>query len=76
MLPHVREVRGQGLMIGIEFDDAIDAVELKHECVRRHLLLTAIGNDVIRLVPPLIVTTDDCDVACGILRASIEALAG
>ena len=75
-LPHVREVRGQGLMIGIEFDDAVDAVELKHECVRRHLLLTAIGNRVIRLVPPLIVTRDDCDAACRILEASIEALAG
>ena len=75
-LPHVREVRGQGLMIGIEFDDAIDAVELKHECVRRHLLLTAIGDRIIRLVPPLIVTTDDCDTACEILEASIETLAG
>ena len=75
-LPHVREVRGQGLMIGIEFDDAIDAVELKHECVRRHLLLTAIGNRVIRLVPPLIVTRDDCDAACRILEASIETLVG
>ena len=73
-LPHVREVRGQGLMIGIEFDDEIDAVELKHECVRRHLLLTAIGNRVIRLVPPLIITTDDCDAACAILEESIEAL--
>lgn len=75
-LPHVREVRGQGLMIGIEFDDAIDAIELKHECVRRHLLLTAIGNRVIRLVPPLIVTRDDCDAACRILEASIETLVG
>lgn len=75
-LPHVREVRGQGLMIGIEFDDAVDAVELKHECVRRHLLLTAIGNRVIRLVPPLIVTRDDCDAACRILEASIKTLVG
>ena len=75
-LPHVREVRGQGLMIGIEFDDAIDAVKFKHECVRRHLLLTAIGNRVIRLVPPLIVTEDDCNAAYEILNASIEALVG
>lgn len=74
-LPHVREVRGQGLMIGIDFDDEIDAVELKHECVRRHLLLTAIGNRVIRLVPPLIITTDDCDAACAILEESIKAIA-
>ena len=75
-LPHVREVRGQGLMIGVEFDDAVDAVELKHECVRRHLLLTAIGNTVIRMVPPLIVTPDDCDAAYEILESSIEALVG
>lgn len=50
-LPHVKEVRGQGLLVGAEFDDSIDATDLKHRCVDKHLLTTAIGKSVIRLVP-------------------------
>ena len=29
-LPHVKEVRGQGLLVGVEFDDSISGVEAKH----------------------------------------------
>ena len=73
-LPHVREVRGQGLMIGIELEEGIGAVDVKHGCLERHLLVTAIGDSVIRLVPPLIITEEDCDEACRIIGSAIEAL--
>lgn len=74
-LPHVKEVRGQGLLVGVEFDDSINGVDVKHECLHRHLLLTAIGDHIIRMVPPLIITEADCDKACDIIKESIEALA-
>ena len=73
-LPHVKEVRGQGLLVGVEFDDGVNAVDVKHECLHRHLLLTAIGDHVIRMVPPLIIDEKDCDEACEIIKASVEAL--
>ena len=73
-LPHVREVRGQGLMIGIALDEGFGAVDVKHGCLERHLLVTAIGDSVIRLVPPLVINEDDCDEACRIIRDAIEAL--
>ena len=73
-LPHVKEVRGQGLLVGVEFDDSINAVDVKHECLHRHLLLTAIGSHVIRMVPPLIITEEDCDTALDIIKSSVEAL--
>lgn len=73
-LPHVKEVRGQGLLIGAEFDESISAVEVKHECLHRHLLITAIGTDIIRMIPPLIITEEDCDKAAAIIKESIEAL--
>ncbi len=73
-LPHVKEVRGQGLMVGVEFDD-LNSVEVKHACFDRKLLITAIGSKVIRMVPPLIVTEKECDKACEIIRESIEAVA-
>ena len=50
-------------------------VDVKHECLHRHLLITAIGDHVIRMVPPLIITEEDCDKAYDIIRESVEALA-
>lgn len=73
-LPHVHEVRGQGLMIGVELEEGFGAVDVKHGCLERHLLVTAIGDNVIRLVPPLIITEEDCDEACRIIGSAIEAL--
>lgn len=74
-LPHVKEVRGQGLLVGVEFDDTISGVDVKHGCLDRKLLITAIGAHVIRMVPPLIVKKEECDKAVAIIRAAVEALA-
>lgn len=69
-LPHVKEVRGLGLLVGVVFDQPISK-EVKHGCTNRRLLVTAIGDYVIRMVPPLIVTREDCDKACDIIKEAI-----
>ena len=48
--------------------------KLFNECLHRHLLITAIGGHIIRMVPPLIITEEDCDKAYEIIKASVEAL--
>lgn len=73
-LPHVKEVRGQGLLVGVEFDDSVRAVDIKHGCFDRKLLVTAIGSSVIRMVPPLILTKDDCDKAYAILKETVMSI--
>ena len=73
-LPHVKEVRHQGLFVGVEFDGTLQAVDVKHACFDRKLLVTAIGSSVIRMVPPLIIDEADCDKAVEIIKDSIEAL--
>ena len=73
-LPHVKEVRGQGLLVGVEFDDTISGVDVKHECLHRHLLITAIGAHIIRMIPPLIINKEDCDKTVAIIREAVEAL--
>ena len=72
-LPRVKEVRGQGLLVGVEFDDTVNAVDIKHGCFDRKLLVTAIGSSIIRMVPPLILTREDCDKAFAILKETVEA---
>ena len=73
-LPHVKEVRGQGLLVGVEFDDTISGVDVKHECLHRHLLITAIEAHIIRMIPPLIINKEDCDKAVALIREAVEAL--
>ncbi len=73
-LPHLKEVRHQGLFIGVEFDDTISGIDVKHGCLERKLLITAIGVHIIRMVPPLIVTKEDCDKAFEIIKETVERL--
>lgn len=73
-LPHVKEVRGQGLLVGVEFDDSINGIDVKHECLNRHLLITAIGAHTIRMIPPLMIDEKDCDAACEIIKKAVESL--
>lgn len=73
-IPHVKEIRGQGLLVGVEFDGNIQAEDVKHGCLDRKLLITAIGSDVIRMIPPLILTESDCDKAAEIIKDTVEAL--
>ena len=74
-MPHVKEVRHQGLLVGVEFDDAVSGVAVKHACLDRHLLITAIGAHTIRMVPPLIVNEEQCDEAAKIITEAVEAVA-
>lgn len=69
-LPHVKEVRGRGLLVGIVLDGPI-GLAVKHGCFDRKMLVTLIGDRVIRLIPPLIASKADCDKACEIMKAAV-----
>ncbi|QUH19320.1 aspartate aminotransferase family protein [Alkaliphilus sp. B6464] len=73
-LPYVKDVRGKGLLVGVEFD-GLNSAEIKRNCVARRLLVTSIGANVIRMVPPLILTKEHCDQAFDILKEAVEAVA-
>lgn len=70
-LPHIKEVRHAGLLVGAEFDTD-KGLDIKHGCLDRLLLVTLIGNNIIRMVPPLIVTKEQIDRAVEILEASVN----
>ena len=74
-LPHVKEVRHQGLLVGVEFDDTIGGVDVKHGCLDRKLLITAIGDSVNRMIPPLILAKEHVDQAIEIMRDAINEAA-
>ncbi len=72
-IPDVKEVRGKGLMIGVEFNSNI-ANDVKYNSADEGLLMTAVRPAVIRFVPPLNVTRDDCDKAWEILNKVVSEL--
>ena len=73
-LPCVKEIRGRGLLIGVEFNKPI-AFEVKHRAFENKLLITAVRDCIIRIAHPLIVKKEHCDEAVKLLIKSVtEAL--
>ena len=63
--PGVREIRGQGLMIGVEL--AKPCSVLTQRAADAGLLISVTADNVIRLLPPLIMTTIEADEVVGLL---------
>ncbi|MFY0256433.1 aspartate aminotransferase family protein [Chitinophaga sp. 30R24] len=82
--PVIGEVRGQGLMIGLEFvkdrisrePDPQGVKEFRNHCLQRGLIFEVGGhyNNVVRLVPPLIITPAIIDAALEIMGASLAEM--
>jgi acetylornithine aminotransferase len=68
----VREIRGQGLMLGIDLSKPCAA--LVQRCVDNGLLISVTADTVIRLVPPLILTAAEADEIVAILCPLVSAL--
>ncbi|MBS3733394.1 MAG: acetylornithine transaminase [Phycisphaerae bacterium] len=63
----VREVRGHGMLIGIELDAGVEARPLFLEAMQRGLLIGYAQTNVLRLAPPLITPDDLLDRGVGML---------
>ncbi len=70
--PKVKDIRGRGLMIGIELDQ--DVTQLKTLALDQGLLLNIARNNVIRLLPPLIIDQAQADQIVDMVCTLIEAL--
>lgn len=59
-IPQIKEVRGRGLMIGLEFQESIK--ELRSRLIyEQHVFTGASGTNVLRLLPPLCLSMDEAD---------------
>jgi len=80
---HVADLRGRGLMIGIEFADPETlaprpdlAKGLLHEAFDRRLLLLTCGiwSQVVRIIPPLVTTDDEVDLAVRVIGEALQVI--
>jgi len=70
--PIVTDVRGLGLMVGVDLNT--EAAPVVDACRERGLLVNAVKPNTLRMVPPLIITRADVDEAVGILDAGLSAV--
>lgn len=70
-IPEIKEVRGRGLMIGMEIDG--DASELRRKLLfGNHVFTGGAGIHTVRLLPPLTITDGEADIFIERLKKAIK----
>jgi 4-aminobutyrate aminotransferase len=71
----VRDIRGIGLMVGVELVDKAVTERVCHACLAAGVIVLSCGPDenVLRLVPPLTITDDEIDHGLSVLCEAIRA---
>ncbi len=57
----IKEIRNKGLMFGLELDKKIDAKEIASALLKNKIIVGTAGNNVLRLLPPFIITKEQVD---------------
>jgi len=72
--PAIKDVRGLGLMLGVDFGDSGIVKKIMDFCLKNKLVLISTGADgtVIRFIPPLIVKKKEIDQALAIFERALK----
>ena len=71
----VKDVRGKGLMIGIQFDSGETAEAVQMQAFERGLLVLEAGDDCVRMSPPLVVSQAEASTAVRIFAEAVDHVA-
>jgi 4-aminobutyrate aminotransferase len=71
----LEDVRGVGLMLGVELPSGELAEAVQLAAFRRGLLVLEAGESAVRLSPPLVVTAEQCQVALRLFGEAVEEVA-
>ena len=74
--PLIKDVRGLGLMIGIEFEDHDTMIAVEQAAFRRGLLVLGAGDDVVRMCPPLVFRRDQAETALEVFEEAVAEASG
>ena len=72
--PDIKEIRGKGLMLGIEFN--FETKPLVQKMLENGVLANATADRVLRLVPPLNISYEDLEQAMEVLKKSLKEIQG
>jgi 4-aminobutyrate aminotransferase len=71
----IRDVRGIGLMIGVEFDTHEHAAAAEWASFQRGVLVLEAGETVVRIAPPLVITADEVAVGLKLFGEAVAEIA-
>jgi acetylornithine/N-succinyldiaminopimelate aminotransferase len=71
-VPGMVEVRGMGLMLGMEISG--DGAKVQKACQEQGLLINCIGGKTLRFLPPLIVVEEHIDAAIHVLEKAFSII--
>jgi 4-aminobutyrate aminotransferase len=74
--PLIEEVRGLGLMIGIEFADHETSAAVEAAAFKKGLLVLGAGDDAVRMSPPLVIREDQAETAVSVFGEAVAEVAG
>lgn len=69
--PFIREVRGKGLMLGMELENTISGKKVVLDMLYKGFIINCTGNNTLRFVPPLIIEKEDIDALVENLKNSL-----
>jgi predicted acetylornithine/succinylornithine family transaminase len=69
----IAEIRAWGMMIGVDLARPV-AATVKERCIARGLLIITVGDRILRLLPPLILTEEQADRGLGVLEQVLTEL--
>ena len=72
----ITDIRGKGLMLGIEFDTADHAEEVQWACFELGLLVLECGTSSVRMSPALTVSEDEMATALRLFEQAVARVAG
>lgn len=69
--PYIKERRGMGLMQGLVLDEAVPVGDIVKKAMDNGLIVISAGGNVLRMVPPLVITKEHVDEMTAILKRSL-----
>ncbi len=70
----IQEIRGVGMMLGVKLSDKIENTEMVKKLIELGLLVIPAGENVIRIMPPLLITSEHVKEAVSKIEAAINNL--
>lgn len=71
--PSVLQVRGKGLMVGMQLKEDVPGKKIVHDMMDAGYIINCAGNNTLRFVPPLIITEEEIAAMCDTLEKVLRA---
>jgi len=70
----IEEIRGVGLILGIKVKEPYKNEDLKNALIKNHLIVNTAGQNVVRVLPPLIIEDSHIEEAVDIIDKTLAAM--